>query len=199
MQRLALVLATVLAVVIVLGAIFGSAARADDDPLHVRIDVEPAAYVLRGYSAHVKLSPPAIPRLVVGVGAYGFDVPRLMVDLGAGNKDEAWDARLVVGGGVSVDGFFGHHRDHGWIAGGQIGAQRYRVRLDGDEASYTTLLLLGRVGYEWHPWGRNFYFFPWLAAAFTPQIGGETRAGGDDYDTISVVPYGAVELGWQLR
>src|SRR5690349_19062736 len=116
MQRLALATVTLLAVV----AIRGGTAVADDDPLHVRIDVEPAAYVLRGYSAHLKLSPPAIPRLVVGVGAYGFDVPRVMVDLGAGNRDEAWDARLVVGGGVSVDGFFGRHRDRGWIAGGQL-------------------------------------------------------------------------------
>jgi hypothetical protein len=164
----------------------------------LRVDVEPAAYVLRGYSVHLRATNPWVPRLVGGVGAYGFDMPRMLVDVAAGNRDEPWSVRLVVGANVFADYFFGAHADHGWLAGAQLGVQHYRVRRAGEEGRVDTLLLMARVGYEWHPWRQGFYLFPWLGAALGPVLGDVPAVDGDAYDVAPVVPYGAVELGWRF-
>jgi len=171
-------------------------ARAERPDL--RVDVEPVAYVLRGFSVHGRLALPWQPRLVAGVGAYGFDMPALMVDLAPGNRDEDWDVRLFLGTNVFADYFFGARRDEGWLAGGQLGVQHFRVRHEGDEQTVVTLVVMARVGYEWHPWPRGFYFFPWLGAVYEPVIGGERSVAGDLYDVPPVLPYGAVELGWRF-
>jgi hypothetical protein len=169
--------------------------------LQFRVDVEPAAYVLRGFSAHLRLALPPIPRLVAGVGAYGFDLPALLVDLDADNRDEPWDVRLDLGYNVFFDYFFGRHADHGWEAGAQVGLQHYRAsnpEAGPEDAHFTNLLLLARVGYEWHPWALGFYFFPWLGAGYTVQVGGDTAVGAEAYAVSPFVPYGAVELGWRF-
>jgi len=185
-----------LAVAAVTAVVTADPAAADRPDL--RVDVEPAAYVLRGYSVHLRVATPWHPRLVAGVGAYGFDMPSLLIDLAPGNRDEAWDVRLSLGTNVFFDYFLGAHADHGWLAGAQLGVQHYRIRHGGDEQTVVTLLVLARVGYEWHPFAQGFYLFPWLGAAIGPVIGGQTMVGGDTYDVAPVVPYGAVELGWRF-
>lgn len=146
---------------------------------HPRIDVEPAAFVLRGYSVHLGVEPPAAPGWIFSAGAYGFDVPQLLTP-------DDWDAR-VFGAGVFADRRI--HRD--WIVGGQVGAQWYDASRAGVAARSRHLLILARAGYEWHPRGIRFYFFPWAGAAWTPRVSG-------DYDAGSVQPYAAVDLGWRF-
>jgi len=183
-------------VAIVIVVVMAAPAHAERPDL--RVDVEPVAYVLRGYSVHLRVALPWQPRLVAGIGAYGFDMPDLMVDLAPANRDEDWDVRLLVGSNLFADYFFGAHPDHGWLAGAQIGAQRFRVRHEGDEGAVDTLVLMARVGYEWHPWPRGFYLFPWLGAVYQPVIGGDRQVGGDEYAVPPIVPYGAIELGWRF-
>jgi hypothetical protein len=182
---------------LVAAAVLALAGTARAERPDLRVDVEPAAYVLRGFSVHLRAAVPWQPRLVAGLGAYGFDMPRLLVDLAPGNRDEDWDVRLFLGSNVFADYFFGESPRDGWLAGGQIGIQHFRARLAGEEEVVVTLVFMARVGYEWHPWARSgFYLFPWLGAAYAPEIDRE----GDDlgYETPPVTPYGAVELGWRF-
>jgi hypothetical protein len=167
----------------------------------LRVDVEPVAYILRGYSVHLRVALPPMPRLVAGLGLYGFDLPSALVELDADNRDEPWDVRLTLGYNAFVDYFFGGAADHGWEAGAQIGLQRYRAEnpdAGAGAAHFTNLLLLTRVGYEWHPWRLGFYFFPWLGVGYTREVDGDTRVGDQRYGVSPLVPYGAVELGWRF-
>jgi hypothetical protein len=183
--------------VVVIALAVAAPARADRPDL--RVDAEPVAYVLRGYSIHLRVATPWQPRLIAGVGAYGFDYPRMLVELAPGNRDEPWDVRLVVGTNLFADYFFGRRARDGWFAGGQLGVQRFRVRRGGDEAVVVTGIVMARAGYEWHPWrARGFYLLPWLGAAYGPVLGEAAELDGDRYQVAPVVPYGAVELGWRF-
>ena len=188
--------------VVVAAALLAAAGTAHAERPDLRVDVEPAAYVLRGYSVHLRAALPWQPRLVAGLGAYGFDMPQLLVDLAPGNRDEDWDVRLFLGTNVFADYFFGASARDGWLAGGQFGFQHFDVTHAGETQTVVTLLLMARVGYEWHPWrtggGRGFYLFPWLGAGYTPAIGGDDDFGDDTYEVPIVTPYGAVELGWRF-
>ena len=167
-------------------------AAADDEAWrewHPRVDIEPAAWFLHGYSVHVGAQPPAAPRLLLSAGAYAFDVPQLLVDLASGNQDEPWDVRLFLGYGVFAEYFFGN-----WLVGGQIGMQHTEATLGADANRFASLLVLARAGYEWHPWGYGGYIFPWVGAAFTQKVAGDTGA----YDTLPVIPYLTVDIGWRM-
>jgi hypothetical protein len=116
-------------------------------------------------------------------------VPGVLVDLASGNRDEMWDVRLYLGYGGFVEYFFGD-----WRVGGQIGMQHTEATLGAESTRFASLLVLARAGYEWHPWGYGGYVFPWAGAAFLTKVAGDTG----DYDTLPVVPYVTVDVGWRL-
>jgi hypothetical protein len=173
-------------------------ARAAAEPVDLRVDVEPAAWVLSGYSIHLASTVPGAPRAIVGGTLYGFDVPGMLVGLGNDNSD-AWDVRLRVGYGVFADYFLEDRRD-GWLVGGQLGLQQYRATGPMPETTstvFTNAMALLRAGYEWHPFdgrARGAYFMPWLGAAYTWTVSGDPGA----YHVFPVLPYAAVDLGWRF-
>ncbi|MCA9673605.1 MAG: hypothetical protein H6709_11935 [Kofleriaceae bacterium] len=177
---------------VVVGALAPAPARAE--PWHPRLDIEPAAWLLGGYSVHVGVTPPAEPRLVLSAGAYAFDVPSALVDLASGNRDQGWDVRLYLGYGAFADYFVGAAPDRGWVVGAQLGAQHTEATLDGEAYRFVSALILLRAGYEWHPTREGLFVFPWLGAAITRAIAGDAGP----YDTIPVTPYAAIDLGWRL-
>ncbi len=157
-----------------------SATAAAEPWQHPRVDVEPAAYVLRGFSIHLGAER---GRWLFSGGPYGFDLPALL--------SRGWDARLVIGASAFADRFLGAP-GRGWVIGGGLGAQRYRATKGGATSHATTLFAIVRGGYEWHPWGRGFYLFPWAGAALTPKV-----AGDGDFAPYPVQPYAACDLGWR--
>ncbi len=159
----------------------------------LRVDVEPAAWILRGYSIHLASTLPRAPRVVIGLTLYGFDVPRVLVGLGGDNRGDDWDVRLRVGYGVFADAYVDQPRQ-GWLVGGQLGFQQYRARSAADDAIFTDVVALVRAGYEWHPGGRGGYLMPWVGAAYTTTISGDPGA----YRVFPVLPYAAVDLGWRF-
>ncbi len=174
-----------------------AAAASPDDEVwngwRPRLDVEPAAWFLGGYSVHVGVQPPAAPRLLLSVGAYAFEVPDLLLDL-AGNDPAALDVRLYLGYGATVDYFLDASADDGWVVGGQLGAQHHQTTVGSETRRYVNALILLRAGYEWHPGGHGGYVFPWLGAAFTPRLSGDAS----DVDTLPVTPYLTIDVGWRL-
>jgi hypothetical protein len=158
---------------------------------HPRIDVEPAAFFLDGYSVHVGVQPAAAPRLLLSVGAYAFDVPDFLVD----DRDR-FDLRLYLGAGAFAD-YFLTAPDHGWVVGGQLGTQSYQATeaATGATDRWTSALVLVRGGYEWHPGGWGGYLFPWVGAAIDVKVAGDPGA----YHPATVLPYFTVDLGWRLE
>jgi len=173
-------------------SMLGMIASARADGVDLRVDVEPAAYALRGYSLHLASTMPFAPRLNLGGTLYGFDVPGMLIEMGD-NRATDWDVRLRVGYGVFWDYYFDAPRD-GWLVGGQVGFQQYRATGLGTDAIFTDIMLLVRAGYEWHPRGGGGYLMPWVGAAMTGTVSGSAGA----YDVFPVLPYAACDLGWRF-
>lgn len=191
---------TALAVALMLGGAMQSTARAEGELRGVRawrprIDIEPAAWFLHGYSVHVGVQPPAFPRVLLSTGAYAFDMPGMLMTM-TGEDPQMWDGRLTFGAGAFADVFVGEHVDRGWVLGGQLGFQRYEVvdRMSGGRQAFDCALVLLRGGYEWHPRGIGGYVFPWAGVAITPEVGGDSGT----YDPRPLVPYVTLDLGWRF-
>jgi hypothetical protein len=180
-----------------LGAIPAIAAA---DPT-VYVETDPATFAFRGYSAHLRASPAAHPRWVIGAGAYGLDLPAPMTELAPSNRDEGWDVRITLGYGLFVDRFL-RAPGTGPFAGVQVAAQHLRIRnhsLDPADARAVTLLAMPRVGYLWRPFEAGFYLSGWLGLGVTGVVAGDTTVGSDRYRVLPIIPYAAVHVGWSFE
>ncbi|MCB9559189.1 MAG: hypothetical protein H6709_24305 [Kofleriaceae bacterium] len=162
------------------------------------VETDPATFALGGFAAHLRVRPG--PRhLVVGAGAYALDLPALLVDARAANRDAGWQVRLT-----GAAGFVDHYlaaAPRGWFVGVEVAVQRYRYRNDdvpGMEAATVDLLVMPRAGYQWRPFAAGFYVLPWLGLGYAAEVAGDRRVGDREYAASPVVPYAAVHLGWEL-
>lgn len=181
------------------------ACAADERASPVSAEIDPATFLLRGYSAHVRLAPRSWPRWTVGVGVYALDLPAAMVDLVPANRAEDWQVRLRLGYGLFVDRLLwrraGGQPDEGVLAGVQIAAQHFRVRNDRlgpESAKMVNWLLMPRIGYLLRPFAARFYLLGWLGLGGTGRISGDARVGADSYQVFPVIAFAAVHLGWSF-
>ena len=180
-------------------------AIADNTPraTAVYLESDPSTFVLGGFSAHLRVAPAAWPRWTVGAGAYALDFPRLMVNLAPENRDEGWQVRLRLAYGLFVDRTLWSRRgDDGLFAGVQVALQHFRIRnerLGDTSADSANWLVMPRIGYLFRPFETSgFYLLGWLGIGATGRLSGETRVGGDSYQVLPVIAFGAVHLGWSF-
>jgi hypothetical protein len=173
-------------------------AEADEAPIRgdLLLELDPATFVLGGYSAHVRYRPAAAPRWSFGAGTYAMDLPGLLVDLDAANRHAGWNVRIRSGAALFVDRFLGEAPE-GLFAGAEVGLQWIRVanpRLGSARADYTAFLLMPRAGYLWQPLGAHFYVMPWLGVGWAERTAGSAGA----YHVPSVPVLATLHLGWRL-
>lgn len=161
--------------------------------MELLVETDPATFALHGAAAHLRVRSEAMPGWTVGAGAYLLDFPALMVDLNEANKGEAWDVRIAPGIGLFVDHSLGQS---GLQWGMQLGMQRFEASNAGQAKGdgFWNLLVMPRLGWEWHPMGNGFYLFPWAGLGWTRTIAGSSGA----YDVAPLVPFATLHAGWQF-
>lgn len=182
-------------------------ARAQDAGASTEIFVEtdPATFVLRGFAGHVRVRPAALPRWLLGVGMYAMDFPSLLVDLSPANRDEGWDVRLRLGGGVFAD-YFLRPAPAGWFIGAEAALLGLRASRGAEAARFVNVLLMPRVGYLARPFASGFFLMPWLGVGVTARVAGSADAGGETYelypvslsDSAHVAWHAALHVGWRF-
>ena len=166
----------------------------------IMVETDPATFALKGYAAHLRVHPEFLGHWTVGAGAYSLDFPDLFINLNSRNKNRGWDVRLSQGFGLFTEYFF-DRRDRGWFMGGQLAAQKFRIKNEATGAAaseFTTLLLMGRFGYRFFLAGENFYLQPWLGIGYTTKISGSNRLGTKTYDIFPVIPFMTVHFGYSF-
>ncbi len=166
----------------------------------IMIETDPATFALNGYAAHLRVHPDFLGHWTLGAGAYSLDFPDLFIDLNSRNKNRGWDVRLNQGFGLFAEYFF-DRRDRGWFLGGQVASQKFRIKNDAagaNSSEFTTLLLMGRIGYRFFPMGKNFYLQPWLGIGYITKISGSNRVGSKTYDIFPIMPFLTVHLGYRF-
>lgn len=163
--------------------------------LDLLVETDPATFALKGAAAHVRIRSDAMPGWTVGMGAYLLDFPAPMVDLNAANRDEDWDVRIEPGIGLFVDRSLGED-GRGLQIGMQLGLQRFETSAKAQTGSdgFWNLLVMPRIGWEWHPMDNGFYVFPWAGLGWTNTVKGSTG----NYDVAPLVPFATLHAGWQF-
>ncbi len=179
-------------------------ARADAGPSAERTDLllelDPATFVLGGFSGHVRVRPAMLPAWSLGAGAYAMDLPSFVVGLDPVNRGRDWNARIRLGAAFFADRFLGD-APRGSFVGLELGLQRMRLenpRLGPGSAEYSALLVMPRAGYLWQPFGSGFYVMPWVGVGLARKVAGTTALGGETYHVPGVPMFATLHLGWSL-
>lgn len=161
-------------------------------------EVDPLAFVFKGYSFHLRYRPMFTEQVVIGVGTYGFELPDAMVNFNNKNRDMGWNVRIRSA--VAIYGeFFPREANRGWFFGEQIGFQSYRIRnsREGVEAGrFNALTAITYAGYSWYPFGRFFYVKPWVGLGLLEKVDGVNEVGDLRYRVGPLLPYATVHLGY---
>lgn len=178
------------ALVLVVGASSAYAA-----PL-IGVEVDPYTFVESGGALHLKLRPSGTSPWEFGVGTYSMDFPEMFVNMNPANAEEGWSVRLDRGVGLFLDYDFRMSRSEGVFAGVQVATHTFSVEKNGESGEFTNLLIMPGVGTVWRPLHNGLYLRPWFGVGWTAKLSGATTVGGDTYDVLPILPFGALHIGY---
>jgi opacity protein-like surface antigen len=169
-------------------AVMGAAPSPSPSRLHVDAEIDPAGYLLDGYSLHLGVG---WRHLRVDLGAYAMRLPQAVH--GHDDLDVSFD-----GYGVKLQYFFRPEQTGGFV-GVDAGVIRPTVRKSGTQLSERHTELGVGVNFGWRfTFAERFYATPWLGIGYgldphTVTVGGSTYEGSH----LSVFP--AVHFGYRFQ
>jgi hypothetical protein len=161
------------------------------------IEIDPATFAFKGYSAHLRIQPKASDHLLYGVGIYAMDMPSFFVDMNNKNADKGWQVRIN-----NAIGIFGEHYfsevNKGFFVGSQISAQQFLIENETQSGNekFTNGLIMGYGGYTLQPFKLPLYFKAWGGVGYTSKISGENVLGGQEYDISPVSVFATLHVGY---
>lgn len=166
---------------------------------HWAVEIDPATYVLDGYSLHARLYPEQLPKWRLGAGIYSLEFPGAFVDMNSDNRDEGWDVDLKQGVGLFMERYLNQERN-GWFAGLQLGYQKYNLEnpdLAPSGTHYEALVVMPYAGYlyELTP---QWYIQGWAGVGYNEKLSGRTVIATEEYDLSSVITFATLHIGYKF-
>ena len=149
-------------------------------------EVDPIAFALRGYSAHVGYR---VNHMRADLGLYRADVPE------AWNGNNGWTER-TNGIGVKLDCI---GSNQGFFSGieANYGRTKYTLRYSAQSMARSAPDAGGRAGYRFMLSRSHLYIAPWVGVDYTfGQIG--ARIAGRKFDEKRLGLFPTVHLGWRF-
>ena len=147
------------------------------------VETDPFAFLLDGYSAHLRVKPAGCKHLLFGAGIYALDLPPMLLDVNTTNGSEEWRTRLDQGYALFAEHHF-REINRGWLAGSQVAFHGYEIRPAGEPGvtEFSTLLLRIYGGYTWRPFPFSLYLKPWGGIGYGTRVSGSTEVRGRTFD-----------------
>jgi len=127
------------------------------------IELDPAPYILGGYSVSLKYSSKNNPKIAYMVSIYQSDFPDGMIN--KPNKDNGWtDLKIETSYAMFVDFYLNKNRK-GFYFGPSVFLYNKSVELGQikERTEFSTIYPNARVGYVWYPFKKvDLYLNPWV-------------------------------------
>lgn len=181
-------------------AVLGFLAAPTDARSQWAVEVDPATFVLDGYSLHGRYSPGSYPGWRVGVGLYSLEFPDAFIDLNGANRNEGWELDLQQGVGLFVERYL-NEENTGWFTGLQLAGHDFSLanpRLSpGSTEEYTNVLVMPYGGYL-HRFTSNIYVQGWAGAGYTDKVSGSNTLSGEEFEISPIFAFTALHLGYSF-
>jgi hypothetical protein len=169
-------------------AVSPAAPAAPDPRFHLDVEVDPLAYVLKGYSLHVALG---WKRFRVDLGAFAMEVPGEI----QGNKD--FDVSFT-GYGAKLQ-YFAFAEQHRGFVGVDANVGRQLLERVGTTMSSRDLRVSLGVNAGWRfMLGQRLYATTWIGVSYGTKTN-DVNLAGATYTTSRINVFPAVHLGYRFR
>lgn len=165
------------------------------------IETDPSTFVLKGYAFHVRVKTKNAKHMVWGAGTYALDMPDIIVDLNANNKDAGWNVRINSAYSLFGEYYF-KEANSKWFAGLQVGVQNYKNTNDfipNKTSKYSNLLVMPSIGYNWQPFSFPMYLKPWMGIGYTTQLSGDNSIDEEEYNIAPLIPFLTLHIGYRFN
>lgn len=179
--------------------IMAFSAMGQDEKTKISLEIDPATYVFKGYSAHIRIQPKHSEHMLFGAGIYAMDMPSLFVNLNPENRNENWDVRLNLGYGLFGEYHF-REVNRRLFAGAQVSIQDYKVEQNEikGKAEFSNFLVMPYVGYTLQPFDFPLYFKLWGGVGYTSKINGSPTLQNQEYDISPITMFATLHVGYSF-
>lgn len=161
-------------------------------------ETDPSTFAMKGFAFHLRYKPAHQQHVVLGGGIYALDFPDMLINMNKKNRSEGWNVRL--NGAVSLFGeYYFRQANKSWFIGLQPGIQQFKItnNQSGEvSTSFTNLLIMPSIGYNWSPFHFPMYFKPWMGLGYTTTISGNRTVGMMEYDVSPLIPFVTLHIGY---
>jgi hypothetical protein len=165
----------------------------------ISLELDPATFVFKGYSGHLRWQPKKSDHWLLGIGAYAMNMPDALVNINKHNRNRDWEVRLNFGVGM----FFEHYSkqvNNGWFWGSQIGMQQYKIEqaTTTGTSTFQSSLLMGYTGYTFPIKKSKWYVKPWAGIGYASKISGNASVNEQTYNISPITMFATLHVGYTL-
>lgn len=163
------------------------------------IELDPAPFLLNGYSFSLRYANKALPHWSVMASVYAADFPDRM--LSGTNRDAGWsDLHFAPSQALFVD-YSLRHDGRGFFFGPSVFLYDNRVTHEGSgtDLAFRSIYPNVRIGYTWFPFKKaDLYVTPWLNLGSEIAMGPTQINDGPTYEVAGFKYIAAVHLGYRV-
>jgi hypothetical protein len=164
------------------------------------IEVDPAPYLLNGYSVSLKYSPKKLPKTAFMASVYQSNFPNSMMS--EENKSKGWTNLKIKTSYAIFAEFYLNAERKGFYFGPSVFWYNKNVTLQQAQTNTTfqTVYPNVRTGYVWYPFKKlNFYLNPWLNIGSEISIDDKNQIEGIEFKPNSFNYIIALHLGYRFK
>ncbi len=163
------------------------------------IETDPATFLMKGDSFHIKYSSSNLPNWRFGIGTYSLEFPSALIDINGENKNKGLDVEISRGIGVFSEYYFDEGMS-GLMVGLQISEQKMNVSSSKlhESAEFKNAMIMSSIGYRYNIEGTKFYVLPWAGFGYTKTTSGKQERVASTYDQDPWLGFMTFHLGYSF-
>ena len=164
------------------------------------IEIDPAPYLLNGYSISLKYSPKQTPKVAYMASIYQSDFPEgLMMETNANN---GWKDMKIETSYAAFAEFYLKEERKGFYFGPSVFWYNKSVELEAisSPATFSTIYPNIRAGYIWYPFKKlDLYLNPWLNIGSEINLDKNNQLNGVEFEPNKFNYIVALHIGYKIE
>lgn len=164
------------------------------------IEIDPAPYILKGYSVSVKYSPKQTPKVAYMASIYQSDFPEGMMT--KSNKNNGWKEMKIERSYAAFAEFYLNDRRKGFYVGPSVFWYNKSVAQEAinDRMKFSTIYPNIRAGYIWYPFKElDVYLNPWFNIGSEINVDKNNQLHGNEFEPNKLNYILAIHIGYKIE
>lgn len=170
------------------------------EPAQLSVEIDPAPFILKGYSVSVKYSPKRTQKMAWMVSVYQSDFPNGMMT--KVNRDRGWTNMKLKTSYATFVEFYLNQERKGFYFGPSVFWYNKSVDLQSvnNRIEFSTIYPNARIGYVWYPFRNlDLYVNPWFNVGSEINLDAKNQLDGIVFEPNKLNYIVALHIGYSFQ